>query len=252
MLFFKRILKASKVDEPQDRRGGQRYAVTARFPVSAVFNAVGRDEQGQPLSDRGGQGWDWAGKLLNLSVSGARLQVPPTVTAIRGDACRLKLDLEGYVLTIPGQVAHITELRDSYIYGLALNTREEVVGPAYQQLLELVAVGATLKQTKPPTPDPSGYLLEQYEGDYGSRLDVWRDLVGRTVAAFDFQLKECHMRGLAGQTRLQCLLGADVAQALPANETQADEMERLFHWVVPNIANTVPADVREILEKFAR
>ncbi|MES1167997.1 MAG: hypothetical protein ABUL61_02385, partial [Oleiharenicola lentus] len=100
MLFFKKILGTSKEDAPTERRaGGERYAITSRFPMKTTFNTVGRDEIGNLLKN--GEGRDWSGVLINLSISGARMQVPSTVHAHKGDACKLKFDLEGYVLVVP-------------------------------------------------------------------------------------------------------------------------------------------------------
>lgn len=253
MLFFKRILNTKKsADEPAERRGGQRYAISAEFPLKAVLNITGRDERGELLKGRSADSWDWSGKLINLSVTGARIQLPPAVVARRGDPCKLLLSLDGYDLVVPGEVAHISSRSDSQIYGLALNTRGEIVGRAYQQLLELIAIGATLQLSKPPQSDPSGYLLERYEGDYFSSLDVWREYVGRIPAAFDFQIRECRVRGLADQSPLQFLIGSDPAQAQPASPAQGAEIERFFRWAVPNIGEGVPKDVRDFLQRYAR
>lgn len=251
MLFFKRILDIRKTDLAPNRRGAPRYAITPRFPLKVILNAVGRDELGHPLQARDGAGWDWSGRLVDLSFTGARMQVPPTVCAQRGDACQLKFDLEGFQLAIPGHIAHIAERRDSFLYGLALEPGDAAPGQAYQQLIELVALGATLKPTQPARPDPSGYLVEQYAGEERSRLDVWREQAGGTVAAFDFHLNDCRVRGLAHQANLEYLIAADAGPAQPAPPTQSEEIHRLFHWVVPNIAPAVPADVRDFLQKFA-
>ena len=121
MLFFKRILGAQKEDAPPERRGGQRHAIAPRFPMKTTFNTVGRDEMGNLLKSKDGLGMDWGGVLINLSGSGARMQVPSTVHAQRGDPCHMKFDLEGYVLTVPGQIAHISERHDSFIYGIKLD-----------------------------------------------------------------------------------------------------------------------------------
>lgn len=121
MLFFKRILGTQKEDAPPERRGGQRHAIAPRFPMKTTFNTVGRDEMGNLLKSKDGLGMDWGGVLINLSGSGARMQVPSTVHAQRGDPCHMKFDLEGYVLTVPGQIAHISERHDSFIYGIKLD-----------------------------------------------------------------------------------------------------------------------------------
>lgn len=251
MLFFKRILDTTKAEAPTDRRGATRYAVAATFPMNAVLNTVGRDEMGLLLKPKDGEGWDWKGRVINLSSGGARMQLPPTVHAQRGDACRLKFDLQGYVLTVPGKIAHISDRHDSFLYGIQFDLSDAATAHAYRQLLELVALGAALKPTKPTQADESGYLVEEYAGDEASSLVVWRDIVGRTVAAFDFRLRDYHVRGLADKAELQYLVGADRDKARTAPPAQGAEIRRLFVWVVPNLSADVPADVRDFLAKFA-
>ena len=117
MLFFKRILGDSTPAIPSDRRGGPRCPVGPTFPLKAVLNTVGRDEMGLPLQSTDGEGWDWTGRLINLSPTGARLQVPATMHSHQDDPCRMKFEIEGYELVVPGRIAHITERRDSFVYG---------------------------------------------------------------------------------------------------------------------------------------
>ena len=252
MLFFKKILGTGKDDASAERRaGGERYAINPRFPMKTTFNTVGRDEMGHLLKN--GEGRDWGGALINLSISGARMQVPSTVHAHKGDSCKLKFDLEGYVLVVPAEIAHITHRHDSFLYGMKVHLGEDENSQAYRQLIDLVSLGAVLKSTKPTQPDEaSGYLVEQYVGEEGCRLDVWRAHAGRSVVAFDFRLRTYRVRGLTDRPSLEYFMESDEAgTAVPAPAAQAAEIQRLYHWVVPNLASTVPDDVRTFLQKFA-
>jgi hypothetical protein len=252
MLFFKRILDVKKSDTaPSERRGNERYAVLPDFPVKTVINIISRDDFGQPIKTRNGEGTDWTGRLINLSSAGARVQLPRTISALRGDPCLLKIDVQGFELSVPGKVAHVAERRDSFVFGLALNLEASPAQLAFRQLVELVALGATLKQVRPPQPDASGYVVEQYAGDPASRLTIWRHLVGREVAAFEFQLKDCAVRGVAGRDGIECFASVDTAHSAPVKGAREDEIQRLYQWVVLNLAAAVPADVREFLQRHA-
>jgi hypothetical protein len=252
MLFFKRILGISDADAPSERRGGNRYAVGVRFPMKVILNTRGRDEMGQELKSKDDAGWDWEGRLINLSLTGARMQVPPTMHAHVGDACRLKFEIEGYRLSLPGHIAHISERRDSFVYGLRLDDQATDSRQGYQQLVDLVSLGATLKPARPAAPDEaSGYLVERYVGEEQSRLDVWREFAGRAIVAFDFRMKHCCVRGLHDRGGLEYFVDVDDEHVQVAPQNQAAEIHRLFHWVVPNIATAVPMDVREFLKKYA-
>ncbi len=251
MLFFKRILGDSTPEIPSDRRGGPRYPIGPSFPLKVVLNTVGRDEMGQLLQSKDGAGWDWSGRLINLSPTGARLQVPATMHSHKDDACRMKFEIEGYELVVPGRIAHITERRDSFIYGIQLDTSGPDIGKPYRQLFELIALGAALKPTQAPKPDESGYLAERYAAEEFSSLDVWRAGSDKAVVAFDLRLNDCHVRGLAGETGLQFLLNVEGEKPQAAAPEQRAEIERLFHWVVPNLSPEVPEDVRAFLKKHA-
>lgn len=252
MLFFKRILGMSEPEEPPDRRGGIRFAVGAKFPVKTVLNTQGRDEMGVLLKSKDNAGWDWGGRLVNLSVYGARIQVPATMHAHLGDPCKLKFEIDGYQLALPGSIVHIVERRDSFVYGLKLDLGIDESARAYHQLVDLVSLGATLQPVQPPEPDATtGYLLEQYAGENRSRLKVWRQPAGRSIVGFDFRLKHCSVRGLRDRPELEYFVDVDNESVQFAPEAQVAEIRRLFQWVVPNIASAVPADVREFLQEFA-
>ncbi len=251
MLFFKRILNVRKSAAPSERRGSSRYAVKTDFPLKTVVNLLGRDEHGHLLQSRDGKGRDWPGRLLDLSFTGARVQLPPTVLAHRGDACHLKLDVQGYELIAPAKIAHIAERRDSFLFGLTLDTGASQTRTAFRQLVELVAMGATLKKHRAQRFDDAGYLVEEYTGEAGSHLVIWRHRVGREVAAFEFRLKDCAVRGLADHAKLQCYADVDPDATRPASAAKSEEIQRLYQWVVLNLAPAVPADVREFLQQRA-
>lgn len=251
MLFFKKILEVRKEEAPAERRGGSRYAVQPDFPIKTVVNIAGRDEMGEPIKSKNGEGWDWSGRLVNVSSSGARVQLPRTVLAQRGDTCLFKIDIQGFQIAIPGTIAHVAERRDSLVFGLALDLENSPDRLAFRQLVELVALGSTLKQVRPPQADGSGYIVEQYAGEPSSRLTIWRQLVGREVAAFEFQMKDCVVRGLAERRDLECFVGLDSATGRRATGEKVEEILRLYQWVVLNLAPALPADVREFLLQHA-
>ncbi len=252
MLFFKRILNLAESDDgASERRRAPRYALGADFPLQTVLNLTGRDEFGQPLKSSHGQGWNWGGRLLDISGSGARMQLPSSVLAARGDTCHLKLNLGRYQLMVPGKITHMRELKDSVALGLILNSQEPEIRQAYAQLVELVALGASLEAAKPLPADRTGYATERYDSEKDSHLTVWRQPAKRQIVAFAFQLKEWLVRGTAANEDLEYLLATPNSKAKPVALAQNAEIDRLFRWVVPNLATTIPGDVRTFLQKYS-
>ena len=246
MQFFKRILKAPEPEVKgiarEERRSAQRLAINPKFPLKTALSFTDGDDTRQRR--------DWKGRLINCSAVGARIQLGPAALAVRGDYCDLKLSLEGFKLVVPCHITNIRVERDGIHFGLKHDIDDAATQNAYRQFLEIVALGATLKpKFKLSKPDESGYLVEQYAGDSQSRLRVWRDRADRKVAAFEFLLKDCLVRG-AREQAVEHLDGTATG-AQPAAPNKAAEIQRLYQWVVPNLAPAVPADVREFLQYFA-
>jgi hypothetical protein len=252
MLFFKRVLDVRKPPTvASDRREALRFAVSRQFPIQTVLNIAGRDKSGDPLTNKDGRGWDWPGLLVDISKSGVRIQVPLTVQVRRGDEGLLKLDVEGYKLEVPCAVAHVEEKNDVTWCGLMLTLPTSEIEDSFNQLLDLVALGSSLKLVRPQNPDESGYLLECFEGEISSRLSLWRHKQDRRVSAFEFRMKDCFVRGLEGGADLEFFTGTDATSGRVASQEKGEEIRRLYQWVVLNLSPAVPADAREFLLKSA-
>jgi hypothetical protein len=245
MLFFKRILKEPEAGRKvvrKERRGARRLPISAEFPLHAVLGFDRRGGTIAPMSTPGGVAWK--GRLLDVSDVGARILLPPAALASRGDSCELRLGLGGFTLNVPCEVTNLRVEGDGVHFGLRHDLSNGDVQDGYRQLLEVVAFGATLRPQKKPAGETSGYLVEPYAGD-GSRLSVWREKTTRKVSAFEFELDDCLVRATKGRAAEHLIGGR------PATPAKAVEIQRLFAWVVPNLAPVVPDDVRGLLRQYA-
>jgi hypothetical protein len=261
MLFFKKILPVPAVEPdlgpepaapapPVERRGRQRFKVHPGSQLKAVLSFIGRDDTGAPMSSSRA-GWHWRGRLLDCSELGVRLQLGPLVKAAAGDEAELLLELDDAQLRIPCHIANISEHPAGMVLGLRHDIADPETAGAFHQLLEIVALGSTLRRRiKRNRPDESGYLTEQYASDRPARLTIWRSVEDKVPAAFEFLLKDSLVRGGTGHD-LQYLAGIDATTAPAAPLDKAREIHRLFRWVVPNLSASVPADVRKFLRPFA-
>lgn len=257
MLFFKRILKepassaAVAVAAPAvERRGEQRYGISADFPLKVMLSFVGRDESGAPMSNTR-HGWNWKGRLIDCSEEGARMQLGPGVRVDLGEACDLKLSVQDFELTVPCLVTNLTEEPAGVVLGLNHAIEDAATLEGYRQLIDVIALGSTLKlQSRTPKPDESGYIVEVYAGTRSSRLTAWRYPGKGGVAAFEFILKDNMVRAAAGQ-RVEFLADIAGAGSQPATSEKCVEIGRLFQWVVPNLPADLPADLRAFLRHYA-
>lgn len=238
MQFFKRILQSSeKAVAPEKRLSGQRLTVSEDFPLRIALVVGGRDQ--------------WKCRLLNCSEQGMRLQLGASVAATAGWPCDLKLDLEGFELVVPCVISNHRAQGERMFLGLKLAIIDPETLGAYRQFLEIVALGATLKQhVRRSQPAGSEYLVEQYASARCSCLNVWRSPATKMVVAAEFLLKDCLVRVVAGRP-LDYFAGTAATEANRATPAQALEIHRLFHWVVPNLSLSVPEDLRKFLQKHS-
>jgi hypothetical protein len=259
MLFFKRILKespaapeaAAPATPAPERRGELRFTISPEFPLKAVLSFVARDESGAPMSNTR-HGWNWKGRLIDCSEEGARLQLGPGIRTEIGETCDLKLSVQDFELTLPCHVTNLSDEPEGVVVGLKHAIEERETLEAYRQLLDVIALGSTLKlQSKTPKPDESGYIVEVYGGTRASRLTVWRyPGKGGEVGAFEFVLKDNMVRAAAGQ-RVEFLADIAGTGSQPASSEKCVEIGRLFQWVVPNLPADLPAEVRAFLRQYA-
>lgn len=253
MLFFKRILKDSEATPapgkapPVERRRSRRFIVNPKFPLKAVLNFNGRNDTASPTG-LPRPTWKWECRLIDCSEQGARIQMNAARKVNARDLCDLRLTVEEFQLTIPCRIAHIIGQEADLQFGLHHDLADEATRKAFGQLIEVLALGSALRlQGKTAKPDASGYLVEHYASDRPAHLTVWRLPQNQGVVGFEFLLKDSLVRVVAGE-EMEYRNAATGRTVTPA---KALEIKRLFQWVVPNIAEAVPADVRRILRRHA-
>jgi hypothetical protein len=246
MLLFKRILNfnRTKVDN-SEQRGAERYAVGANVQFTATVRLSRHDDQGRP-DPRGRQDPELPAKVVNLSTLGASVQLPPEATATHGEKCLFELSLEDYQLEIPGTVAYFRQFPAHATCGVAFAFDFFEIRKAYLQLLEAVAIGASLIPVKASEikPDATGLEKEVYRGKEGAQLSVWRADADGEIQRFDFRMNDYGVRWSHGQSELETY-ATKAAGSL--NRTEQEEVSWLFCLAVPNLAKALQADVRKFL-----
>ena len=254
MLFFKRILKQpgpAPANSPAvERRSEARFSISPDFPLKSVLSFVARDETGNPMSNSRA-GWNWKGRLVDLSEEGARLQLGPAVPIRAAESCELILSVQDFQISVNCEVTNVTESPEGILIGLKLLFDHPETQAAYRQLIEVIALGSTLVlQSKTPQPDASGYIVETYGGPRAARLTVWRYPANGGVGAFELVFQDNMIRAAAGQ-QVEFLTDLDGRGSQPASTEKCMEIGRLFQWVVPNLPASLPPEVRAFLRHYA-
>jgi len=263
VLFFKKILNFSKEEAPpSDLRQAPRHTVGQTFPFKAVVNLAPHDAEGTPIPNaKGGQ--DWAGRLTNISSTGANIQLHAAAAAIRGESCVFKLSLDSYLLEIPSVIAHFRCYPQYALCGFSFVFPDFNTQKAYLQILEPVAIGSSLTPVdeKLVKQDATGLRKDEFTGHAGTVLTVWRQIANSEIHGFDLRLSAYGVRWSEGMAELDTYGFTQAPAPSPKKsppppvfhkltDAQQEEVRWLFCLAVPNLAKAVPADVRKFLGKL--
>ena len=246
MLLFTRILgfKRELMAKLRDRRKAPRFPVGPKFPVKATVNLTGRAGASNPAT-----GYDWGGRLVNLSDLGVSLQLLRAATTVRGEETVLRLELEGHELTVPCVVAYFRTYSAYSVCGLQLKFADRAKHQAYLQLVEAVSLGASFVPAKgrgsaqPRTPAPA----QRYSSGSKAVLIGRRDASTGEPDSFELTLGDHCLKGGKTVPPLAVFRQGRTPQPESSPEVES-EVRRLFRWIVPNLPNSVPADLRALLE----
>lgn len=257
VLLFKRILNSAKSENKSvDKRRAARYAVGAAFPFKAVLVLPVHDEDGNALADKN-HTQACGGRLVDLSESGANIQINAAAIARRGEPCSFKLGAADFQLEFSGTIAHFRTYPQYATCGFFFDFPDRETQKAYLQLLEPVSIGASLVAVEPKkvVQDTAGLAKEQYSGRANALLTVWRRTGANGVYSFDFRMNAFGVRWSEGMTEVEpyglSKLNLDGEKTdspfvhLTAHEL--DDVRWLFCLAVPNISKAVPLDVRKFL-----
>lgn len=249
MLLFKRILnfKRAFLAKLRDKRKAERYPVGGLFPLKATVNLSGLESGSTP-----GSGYDWGGRLINVSSNGVGLQLLRAATTVRGEETELRLSLEDHQLSIPCVVAHFRTYSGYSLCGLQLKFTDFNKQKAYLQLVEAVAMGASFVPAKAKGTGGSrpGLVSQQYFAHNKSVLTAWRTAKTGELDHFELVVGGHCVKG--GQTVPPLEVFRMTKPPKPEGSAEvAGEVRRLFRWVVPNLPKAVPSDLRTLMDHAA-
>jgi hypothetical protein len=252
MLLFKRILNFTRSNvAASEQRGAERHVVGSAVQFKVALTLLRHDAAGK-ADPRGRQGPDWTAKVMNLSTLGASVQLPAAAHAHHGEVCRFKLSLGDYHIDIPGKVAYFRTFPTHATCGVAFEFDFFEIRKAYLQLLEAVAIGASLAPVPAAEikPDATGLDKEVYRGKDGAQLTVWRTEADGDISRFDFRMSDYGVRWSTGQTELETYASARKSSGGELTRAEHDEVSWLFCLAVPNLAKAVQSDVRKFLSSL--
>ncbi len=257
VLLFKKILSFTGFGGwASDKRKARRYVVGHPFPFKTVLAIIGHDSEGRSVqNDQAGV--DWAGRLVNLSASGASIQLHSAAPGARGGRCRLSFSRNDYLLTIPGTLAYCRAYPQYRLCGFSFTFPDFETRKAYMQLLEPVSIAASLAPVEASRvkQDTADLHKEQYKSPTAASLTIWRRTRGGPVHKFDFGMNDYGVRWREGMAGVESYGAPPDKRSTPTTvvrltEAQQIEVRWLYCLAVPNLAKAVPPDIRKLLAKL--
>ena len=227
------------------KRKQTRYAVNEDSRVRASIRIRS--------SDANSANKDWTGTLVDVSASGAHIQISMAAVAYQGDSCVLKLSLGAVKTEIRATLAHYVCSARYSVCGVKFDHSSP---DGYQPYFKAIVASATLKGG-PADSNVTTQYREEYQGAGHTKLVVQRNnKPERALISFDYTMGR-YAAALAGAGadmlenkkqvtfRLAPTEGGATGAALTA--AQESEARWEFSLAASNLPAAIPADLRKFL-----
>lgn len=203
-------------------------------------------------SDEGSSSKDWPGTLVDMSASGAHIQISMAAVAYKGDSCVLKLACGAVKTELRGTLAHYVCSARYSVCGVKFDYPN---ADELQPYLKAIVASSTLKAGEAVT--ESGRYREEYRGPGFTKLVVWRDnKPERTVVAFDYTMgRYAAILSEPGedlfktkeQVRFKTAPTERGSSDKPLSDAQVAEARWEFSLAASNLPKAIPPELRKFL-----
>ncbi len=228
----------------ESKRKHTRYAVSDDCRVKAAILLRS--------SDAGTASKDWPGTLVDVSTTGAHIQISLAAVAYKGDSCVLKLSHAGRKAELRGILAHYVCSARYSVCGVRFDLSFAGADKIYEPFLKTIVASSTLKAGE--TGAEAGRYREEYLGAGEAKLVVWRDnKPERNLVAFDFAmarfgaaLTAAGVDMLDNKARVGFRSLAGGGSSVLTKEQEA-EARWEFSLAASNLPKTLAPDIRRLL-----
>lgn len=203
-------------------------------------------------SDEATANKDWPGTLVDVSTTGAHIQISLAAVAYKGDSCVLKLTHAGRKAEMRGILAHYICSARYSMCGVRFDLSFAGADKVYEPFLKTIMASGTLKPGD--TGAETGRYREEYNGVGQAKLTVWRDdKPERNLVAFDYAMAR-YGAALSGagadmfknkeQVGFRALEGGGTTVLTREQEAEA---RWEFSLAASNLPKTIAPDIRRLL-----
>jgi hypothetical protein len=237
-------MSSADAKDRETKRKHTRYAVSddCRVKASILLRS----------SDEATANKDWPGTLVDVSTTGAHIQISLAAVAYQGDSCVLKLAHAGRKAEVRGILAHYVCSARYSMCGVRFDLTSAGADKIYEPFLKTIVASSTLKAGETGT-EPGRYR-EEYPGPGHTKLVVWRnDKPERTVVAFDYAMTRfAAALSAAGpdmfknkeQVGFRAVAGGGMTALTREQEAEA---RWEFSLAASNLPKTIAPDIRRLL-----
>lgn len=249
VLLFRRIFDFQKAEVPRvEQRLNRRYTPGRTFLLRAELRTP--------------RGWQ-AAPIRNLSATGLALAAGNGAMPAPGGTADLRVSLGEHVLNLMARAAHARPENDDTVCGFELLFADFALQKAWLQLLQPVALGGTLAAVDPALvrQNEPEFIKQVYSGEADSVLSVWlARTAGTPLHSFEFRTRDFFVRAGEPARRMEVFFREEQEDTRKGRITRpvfdvagdaSEEVRQLFRWVVPNIPDTIPDDIRTFLRLIA-
>lgn len=190
---------------------------------------------------------DWPGTLVDMSTSGAHIQISMGAVAYKGDSCVLKLSHGAVKADVRATLVHYVCSARFSVCGLRFDHSAD---KACQVFFKAIVASATLKEGE--TGSEPGRYREEYPGAGHAKLVVWRDnKPGGAVVAFDYTMaRYSAVLSAAGPDMVKNKQQVSFKAAdsgVPLSHAQEAEARWEFSLAASNLPKAIAPDIRRFL-----
>jgi hypothetical protein len=229
----------------ESQRKQTRYAVSEDCRLRASIRIRSSDEASANK--------DWVGTLVDLSASGAHIQISLAAVAYKGDSCVLKLACGTVKTEMRCTLAHYLCSARYSVCGVKF---DYVAADELQPYLKAIVASATLKGGTTDSDRP-GFYKEEYRGPGHTKLVVYRDnKPERTIVGFDYTMGryaaalatvEADMIKNKAEVGFRAAPTEKGGTGGPLSSAQEAEARWEFSLASSNLPAAIPPDIRKFL-----
>jgi hypothetical protein len=239
------LMSTDDAKTKESQRKEVRYAVSEDCRLRASILLQGADDDSTKK--------DWPGTLVDMSATGAHIQISLGAVAYIGNSCVVTLAHNGMKTEVRGTLAHYVCSARYSVCGVRFNFSFSGADKAYQPFFKAIVASAALT-AGPAGAESAGRYREEFRGPDHAKLEVWRTEAGGTLTDFDYTMARYRASLTAAgpempknKEQVRFKLAGSGDTGAPLSRSQEAEARWEFSLAASNLPKGMAPDIRRLL-----